>query len=248
MSELLFNTCAGGHDALLENNVCQPLRVRQAILSKLVSLKPHAIVANGDHVYWDLFAPRIPRNMVRAKLRLPTQADLINQSRSLERRTKVFLLKTGAEQIAPLYGTMCRSTPVFFVQGDHDYYDNDEASDEMITFPPSETMLRLARATQKLLYPEFLPDPNRPQGLPGTREDEGRGEISSNYGTLRYGRLLEVLLYDNRRSGTMHGPTAVFVDLEVEAWLKTRMKDKEISHVVNAPGLPPGWTKGNWYE
>jgi hypothetical protein len=82
---------------------------------------------------------------------------------------------------------MCRSIPVFFVQDDHDYYDNDEASDEMITFPPSETMLRLARATQKLLYPEFLPDPNRPQGLPGTREDEGRADISSNYGTLRYG-------------------------------------------------------------
>jgi len=134
---------------------------------------------------------------------------------------------------------------VFFVQDDHDYYDNDEASDEVITFPPSDTMMRLARATQKLLYPEFLPDPNRPRGLPGTREDEGAPEISSNYGTLRYGKLLEVLLYDNRRSASMHGPTAVFVDGEVEAWLKQRMQDKAVKHVVNAPGLPPGWTKGN---
>jgi hypothetical protein len=245
---IAFYTCAGGHDALLENNVCQPLKVRQAILSKLVSLKPHAIVANGDHVYWDLFAPRISKEYGASKAAI-AYAGKFDKSKPIFGTTnEVFLLKTGAEQIAPLYGTMCRSTPVFFVQDDHDYYDNDEASDEMITFPPSETMLRLARATQKLLYPEFLPDPNRPQGLPGTREDEGRADISSNYGTLRYGRLLEVLLYDNRRSGTMHGPTAVFVDLEVEAWLKTRMKDKEISHVVNAPGLPPGWTKGNWYE
>ena len=99
-----------------------------------------------------------------------------------------------------------------------------------------------------MLYPPFLPDPNRPIGLPGTLEDEGRADISSNYGTLRYGKLLEVLLYDNRRTGTMHGPSAVFVDLEVEAWLKARMKDKVVTHVVNAPGLPPGWTKGNWYD
>ena len=26
------------------------------------------------------------------------------------------------------------------------------------------------------------------------------------------------------------------------------MKEKAVTHVVNAPGLPPGWTKGNWYE
>jgi hypothetical protein len=87
-------------------------------------------------------------------------------------------------------------------------------------------MLRLARATQKLLYPEFLPDPNRPQGLPGTREDEGRADISSNYGTLRYGRLLEVLLYDNRRSGTCTAPPLFSSIWRSKAWLKTRMKDK----------------------
>ncbi|MGY9105900.1 MAG: alkaline phosphatase D family protein, partial [Alphaproteobacteria bacterium] len=76
----------------------------------------------------------------------------------------------------------------------------------------------------------------------------GRPEISSNFGTLRYGKLLEVLLHDNRRSGTMHGPSAVFVEPEVEAWLKARMQDPLVSHVVNAPSLPLGWTKGNWYD
>ncbi|MGH6770131.1 MAG: hypothetical protein ACRECO_14035 [Xanthobacteraceae bacterium] len=158
------------------------------------------------------------------------------------------MLKAAAEQVAPLYRTLCRSTPVFFVQDDHDYFDNDIANDRLITFPPNNIMIRLARATQKLVYPEFLPDPNRPIGLAGSQEAEGRSDISSNYGTLRYGKLLEVLLYDNRRTGTMHGPTAVFVDAAVEAWLKARMSDRAVTHVVNAPGLPPGWTKGNWYE
>ena len=109
-------------------------------------------------------------------------------------------------------------------------------------------MLALARSVQKLAYPEFLPDPFRPRGLPGSREDEGRPEISSNFGTLRYGKLLEVLLYDNRRSATTLGPSAVQFDPTVESWLKARMADREVAHVVNAPGQPPGWTRGNWYE
>ena len=112
-----------------------------------------------------------------------------------------FLLKAAAEQIAPLYRTVCRSTPVFFVQDDHDYFDNDVASDRIITFPPNDAMIRLARATQRLLYPAFLPDPNRPTGLAGTLEDEESADISSNYGTLRYGNLLEVLLYEIAAAG-----------------------------------------------
>ena len=159
-----------------------------------------------------------------------------------------FILKGGVEQIAPIYRTTCRSIPTFFLQDDHDYFDNDDATDEIFTFPPSDVMLRLARTVQKLAYPEFLPDANRPQGLPGTRSDEGRPDISSNFGTLRYGKLLEVLLYDNRRSATLHGPTAVHFDPAVENWLKARMDDQEVTHVVNAPGQPPGWTRGNWYE
>ena len=65
---------------------------------------------------------------------------------------------------------------------------------------------------------------------------------------MRYGKLLEVLLYDNRRSATTLGPSAVHFDHSVESWLKARMADQEVAHVVNAPGQPPGWTRGNWYE
>src|SRR5262245_36454263 len=43
-------------------------------------------------------------------------------------------------QISPLYGTLCRSTAVFFLQDDHDHFDNDEATDDAVTFPPDNFM------------------------------------------------------------------------------------------------------------
>ena len=70
-------------------------------------------------------------------------------------------------QIADLYGTMLRSLPVFFLQDDHDYFEDDAADDFVVTFPPDPFMLELGRATQHLYYPEFLPDADRPLGLAG---------------------------------------------------------------------------------
>ena len=42
-----------------------------------------------------------------------------------------------------------RSTPVFFLQDDHDYFDNDEGTDVIVTFPPPWFQMQLARATQQ---------------------------------------------------------------------------------------------------
>lgn len=244
-----FYTCAGGHDVLSTTaGFFQSMATRQALISKLVSLKPHAIVANGDQVYWDLHAPNVSEVLGASKTAIAYAGQFDASKPIFGTSNESFLLKSAAEQISPLYRTICRSIPVFFVQDDHDYYDNDDASDKMVPFPPSYHMLRLARATQKILYPEFLPDRYRPQGLPGNLEDEGRAALSSNFGTLRYGSLLEVLLYDARRTGTLHGPSAVLVDETVESWLKDRMRSRDVTHVVNAPGLPPGWTKGNYWE
>ena len=72
--------------------------------------------------------------------------------------------------------------------------------------------------------------------------------VSESYGTLRYGRLAEVLMYDCRRHLTMHGPSAVFVPPEVEAWLKDRMARPDTAHVINIPSTPPGWSAGKWGE
>jgi hypothetical protein len=72
--------------------------------------------------------------------------------------------------------------------------------------------------------------------------------VSESFGTIRYGRLAEILLYDIRRSQTLAGPSAVYVDLEVERWLKARAAATEVTHVVHVPSNPPGWTAGKWGE
>jgi len=158
------------------------------------------------------------------------------------------LKRAAGPQIAPMYGADFRSTPVFFLQDDHDYFDNDEATDEIVTFPPSYFMLQLARATQQMFYPEFLPDVARPRGLPWSAAVDRPEGVSECFGTLRYGRLAEVLLYDIRRTLTLAGPSAVYVDPEAEKWLKGRTAAGEVAHLVHAPSNPPGWTAGKWGE
>ena len=109
---------------------------------------------------------------------------------------------------APLYGTLCRSTPVFFLQDDHDHFDNDEATDETVTFPPDNFMLQSARATQRLWYPEFLPDPNRSPGLPGSDSPDQSflrpSGLSESFGTLRYGRLVDIKYVGADSTGTVY--------------------------------------------
>ena len=98
-----------------------------------------------------------------------------------------------------------------------------------------------------MYYPEFLPDVARPLGLPWTSVDDRSG-LSECFGTVRYGRLAEVLLYDIRRTQTLAGESAVYVDLEAEKWLKARSAAREVTHLVHIPSNPPGWTAGKWGE
>jgi hypothetical protein len=243
---VLFFTCAGGHDAF----GFVPTATRNRLLRRALSFQPQAVVANGDHVYWDLLAPR-------GSAWLGATADAARIAGTFSRSAVVFghtneavLTRAAGPQITPVYGTDFRSTPVFFLQDDHDYFDNDEATGEMVTFPPSWFMLQLARATQRLYYPEFLPDGMRPANLPWSSAGAGeRGPVlSESFGTLRYGRLLEIVLYDVRRTMTLAGPTAVFVDPEVENWLRARGASPDVTHVVHVPSNPPGWSAGKWGE
>ncbi|MGH9659539.1 MAG: hypothetical protein ACRD96_13410, partial [Bryobacteraceae bacterium] len=167
---LLVYTCAGGHPATRNPDTGGPywvsIEARRKMLSTGLAYKPDAAIAIGDHVYWDLRSPvgsinlgdsPVARNLVGA-------FDRSQPALGTENERKLKLVVTP--QVCDLYGTLFRSTPVFFVQDDHDYFENDEATEQMVTFPPDDFMLRLARATQRLYYPEFLPDANRPPGLP----------------------------------------------------------------------------------
>ena len=250
---VMIYTCGGGHDALNadlpEGKInWLPSMLRRRLLARGLSFKPDALIANGDQVYWDLRAPQASKSS-------GASAKGIAYAGTFDRAQPVFgtvneapFLRASGPQIVPQYAALCRSTPVFFMQDDHDYFDNDEATDDIITFPPDQFMLNLARATRHLYYPEYLPDPERPLGLPGASAADRPPGVGEAFGTLRFGRLAEILLYDIRRSQTLAGPSAVFVDGTVETWLKARMAARDVVHVVNIPSNPPGWSAGKWGE
>ena len=241
---LLIYTCAGGH----EIHKFLPTATRNRLLRRALSFQPQAMVANGDHIYWDLLAP-VGKTLLGMSPEAQAYSPTFDRSQVvLGGDNEAILKRVAGPQIVPVYGTDFRSTPVFFMQDDHDYFDNDEATDEIVTFPPSQFMLSLARATQNMYYPEYLPDIARPLGLPFSSGGDRVWGISESFGTVRYGRLAELLLYDVRRTQTMAGPSAVYVDPQVEAWLKARTAATEITHVVHVPSNPPGWTAGKWGE
>ena len=241
---LLIYTCGGGHEV----HKFLPTVVRNRLLRRGLSFQPDAMVANGDHVYWDLLAPVGSRLLGAAPEAVQAAGKFDRSAVVLGGDNETVLKRAAGPQIVPVYGTDFRSTPVFFLQDDHDYFDNDEATDEVVTFPPSHFMLQLARATQGIYYPEFLPDAARPLGLPWSSMGDRVGGVSESFGTLRFGRLAEILLYDVRRTQTLAGPSAVYLDPEVEKWLKARTAATEVAHVVHVPSNPPGWTAGKWGE
>ncbi|HWX05267.1 MAG TPA: hypothetical protein VN065_05510, partial [Bradyrhizobium sp.] len=197
--------------------------------------------------YWDLLAP-VGGKIFQTPEAIKLAGSFDRSAIVLGGDNETVLKRAAGPQIVPVYGTDFRSTPMFFMQDDHDYFDNDEATDDVVTFPPTFFMLQLARATQSMYYPEFLPDVARPLGLPWSSAGDRAWGVSESFGTVRYGRLAEILLYDIRRTLTMSGPSAVYVDLEVEKWLKARTASTEVAHLVHVPSNPPGWTAGKWGE
>src|SRR5262245_7805923 len=241
---LLIYSCGGGHEV----HKFLPTAARNRLLRRALSFAPDAVIANGDQVYWDLLAPVGSKLLGMAPEAVKLAGTFDRSAPVLGHDNESVLKRAAGPQIMPVYGTDFRSTPMFFLQDDHDYFDNDEATDEVVTFPPSYFMLALARATQGMYYPEFLPDAARQLGLPWSSAGDRAGGVSESFGTLRYWRLAEVLLYDVRRTQTLAGPSAVYLDLEVERWLKARAAATEVTHVVHVPSNPPGWTAGKWGE
>ena len=243
---VLFFTCAGGHQDLDH----LPTVVRNRLLRRALSFQPDVAVANGDHVYWDLRSPLTAKTRGGASpLAVGIGGGTFDRSSAVfGTNNEAILKRVAGPQIVPVYGTDFRSTPVFFIQDDHDYFDNDDAYDEIVTFPPDAFMTEMARATQGMYYPEFLPDAARPLGLPGSSYGGRALPVSESFGTIRYGQLAEVLLYTVRRTMTMAGPSAVFLGDQVERWLVERMDNSDAAHVVNVPSNPPGWSAGKWGE
>ncbi|MEM6989638.1 MAG: hypothetical protein AAF721_04050 [Myxococcota bacterium] len=248
---ILVYTCAGGHDLFVGTQL--PTAVRRRLLTRAASFEPDVVIANGDHVYWDLTLGASAAFLGNSPAAIAFAGRFDRSMPVLGTDNEAVLLAAVDNQVAELYGTLFRGTPVFFVRDDHDYFDNDvyepgAGGEPRMTFPPDDFARQLARATQWLYYPEFLPDPGRPLQLPGAGAGDRPPGINESFGTLRYGRLLESLLYDCKGFMTLDGDDARAVPAIVEQWLLARMAAPEVRHVVNVPSTPPGYTAGKFAE
>lgn len=244
----LAYTCAGGHP---ESGFFLPLAVRRRLLSRALSFRPRALIAIGDHIYWDQRTVLYNRGEERGRrsrefyerigwldLSLP----------ALGTSNETSLKAAVGPQVAELYGVMLRSTPSYFVSDDHDYYENDDADPQMVTLPPDRYQVEFARFTRNAYLPEFLPDVERPLAMSGTGAGDREPGISEAFGTFRYGRLAEVLIYDCARYLSLKGIHAGLVPPETEHWLHQRTQDQSVSQVFHVPSHPFGWSAGKWRE
>jgi hypothetical protein len=242
--KILAFTCAGGSEHTLMKDgstVFLPLAARQRLLDRGLSFAPDVVLANGDHVYCDMSAD-VMQGLFERYGHLDASLPVLGTA------NERILTGIVDEQLARLYGVRLRSTPSYFLTDDHDLFENDEASDAQITLPPDRQMLDLARTTQALYYPEFLPDGGRPGWLAGSSAGERRPQFSESFGTLRYGTLLEALLYDTKRYVTLKGPQATMVPSQVERWLTDRTRANDTAQLMHVPSTPLGWSAGKWGE
>lgn len=250
---ILVYTCGGGNGKAklpIGTPFFLPIEVRQRLLDRALSLPVDVAIGIGDQVYWDLETglnhPRLGR-FVRAFYDRYGRFDF--DLPVLGSANEDVFTRVVDDQLSTLYGVRFRSLPTYLTQDDHDYFENDVATDRIVTFPPTPYMRRLARATQRLYFPEFLPDEHLPGALPGVSSVDPTGGISQSFGTLRYGRLVEALMYDCRGYLSLKGPTAGFVSRGVERWLARRTADEpDVRHLLHLPSTPFGWSAGKWGE
>lgn len=251
---LLVFTCAGGHpDAVGPGGteVFRSLAIRHALLERGLAERPHAVIANGDHVYWDQrtwLESANPAIRKAAAAHYQKVGMFDTGQPVLGTANEKALVNAVDPQIAHLYGTRLRSTPVYFMMDDHDYFENDEAEENFITFPPDHFDLTLARTVQDMYYPQFLPDAGRPDMIPGSHAGDRAPGVSECFGTLRYGRLLEVLMYDCGRFLSLKDRHAGLIPVEAERWLLHRTRESDARHLIHMPSTPFGWSAGKWRE
>ncbi|KAF2330878.1 hypothetical protein [Flavobacterium nitrogenifigens] len=251
---ILAYTCAGGYDSVpMEGKTFfLDMKARRKLLEKGLSFQPDAVIANGDHIYWDIqtymdkpFAKYIEEETWK-KFGGPLD---ISVPMMHPKNASIFL-GVCDYQIAGLYGTSLRSTPVFFLTDDHDYFENDEYSSELVSLPVETYGTLGAEQTQHLYYPEFLPDSNRPEWLPGGDKAASPKGTNICFGTFRYGKLLEAVFYDCRRFVNYQGDQARILPKWVEDWIISRTKNEDTAHFMHVPSLPFAYSSGklgDWY-
>ncbi len=251
---ILTYTCAGGDEALVQPDgvpIVLPLATRRRLLRRGLSFAPDIVIANGDQVYYDQrsMLENKPPQVIEAWTRLLDEIGYLDPHAPIMGSSNETVLKrVGDRQIAQLYGVSLRSTPTFMLTDDHDLFENDEAHEGLATLPPRRFLLEAARALQHMYWPEFLPDPHRSGKLPGSGGSGRATGTSESFGTIRYGRLFEALLYDTKRYCSVAGADAFLIPPQVERWLADRARTADALHLAHVPSTPIGWSAGKWGE
>jgi phosphodiesterase/alkaline phosphatase D-like protein len=246
-------TCAGGPNLPIPAMLFQPFksaRYRRRLFDLVLEHEPDLVIANGDHVYFDL--PALDR--IRENPLLDVMSGFVRaMSAVFDPRLPVLgsaneaaLTIVGDDQIASIYGVRFRSTPIFFITDDHDYFDNDDATKERVTFPPDAFHRALRNALQALYFPEFIVEREFGSGFPGLSNRDGV-QLSSHFGEIQYGDLLSGLLYDCGGYLDLGAQAGLFPS-QVETWLQKRTQIEDSQHLIHFPSHPLGWTAGKWRE
>ena len=143
---ILAYTCAGGNEAMgMADGTAAflPVATRQRLLERGLSYSPDVVIANGDHIYWDqATSQNKPAAFAEPARRLFEQYGYLDRGKpALDKDNEAILTAIADPQIAQLYGVRLRSVPVYMLTDDHDLFENDEASDDLITLPPDGHML-----------------------------------------------------------------------------------------------------------
>lgn len=246
-------TCAGGPDwpTLGNKHGFKPAAYRRKLYDIILAEGPDLVVANGDHIYWDYRSWK--ENPDSALVRWAMTA-IINSYGRFDENQPVLgtdnektLVTIGDDQIASSYGVRFRSTPVLFVTDDHDYFDNDDATPELVTFPPDAFHKDLRNTLQRLYFPEYIVDEPLPTNVPGQMQVNGVN-LSTHYGSVNYGRLFSGLLYDCGGMIDLSGEDAGLIPPSVENWLLRQTAEEDSQHLIHFPSHPMGWTAGKWRE
>lgn len=237
---VLFFTCAGGDDGRPGQYL--PVGERRALLDRALSFAPDLAVANGDHVYWDLWtALRYRRDPATraATEAFYRQIAWIEEDTAFDSETNRRALNTiVGRQIAAVYEDRFASVPLVFVTDDHDYFENDNAGPWGYSLPPRPFIFGLQQRTAAMAYPYAL-----------GRPDLGDPYKSGTVEAVRIGKLLEIDLFDCRR-GWSTGPGAGILFPEAEAFLIERLQRSDAHQLIHVPSMPFGWSAGKlgeWY-
>jgi hypothetical protein len=205
-------------------------------------MNPDFAISIGDHVYWDLRrenAPQVGRKNKLIKFFLGSYIGLVygsfNRSEQVNSAKNEKVLKNiGHEQIASLYGTKFKNTPIFFIPDDHDYFENDDAEEKLVTFPADDFSKDAFKQMADLFYPPLLDTPD--------------GQPKRKIGRIRYGNAFEGLMADCAGGMTLGDKKALLISKKNEEWLLSRINQSKAKTLAFIPSHPFGYTAGKWRE